>query len=286
MNIKKMVLPFMLAAILLVFLCSGFLFKNLGKKPEDQTEAIAKQDEKIALQSEKIAEQNKKIVEQDKLIASQNKRLDELEIIAKQVDRIRTDIKTSKVNLKDSDMSQIQKMIEEKVKLDVKKGTGPKIGIVSIRKIFRECKRSAKYRQEATAERQKADAELTKLDSEIKAQKAGLKTLKVGSENYMAQVKEILQKQAGLQAQQEFNKQQMVLKEQRITEAIYGDILRITGEVAKKKDLDFVFEKSDPILPALSASELELSMGMHKLLFSNGCLDISDDVMTILDSEE
>ena len=165
-------------------------------------------------------------------------------------------------------------------------GFSLKIGVVSIRKIFRDCKKSAKYRQEATAERQQADAELVKLESEIKAQKAGLRTLKIGSENYLAQVKEILEKQARLQAQQEFNKQQMSLKEQRITEDIYENILRITGEVAKEKGLAFVFERSEPQLPALSPTDLELSMGLHKMLYSNGCIDITDEVMTRLDSEK
>jgi hypothetical protein len=34
----------------------------------------------------------------------------------------------------------------------------------------------------------------------------------------------------------------------------------------------------------MSPTELELSMGMHKLLYSGGCVDISDEVMAILDS--
>jgi len=155
---------------------------------------------------------------------------------------------------------------------------------VSIRKIFRDCKRSAKYRQESNAERQKIDGELTKLDNEIKAQQAGLQTLKNGSENYMAQVKEVLEKQGSLKALQQFHKQQLALTEQRITEDIYGDILRITGEVAKEKGLDWVFETSEPELPASSPTELELSMGMHKLLYGDGCSDITNEVMTILDS--
>jgi len=279
MNIKKITWPFIVAAILLIALSSGFLFKNRGKTADDQMKTIAKQNEKIAEQDEKIAGQNSKIAEQDK-------RLTELESITKEVNRIQTDPNMLKVNLKDSDMSLIQQIIEKQVKLNMTKASLPKIGVVSIRKIFRGCKKSAKYRQEATAERQRVEAELVKLDNEIKAQKAGLRTLKVGSENYMAQVKEILEKQARLQAQQEFNKQQMVLTEQRITEDIYGDILRITGEIAKEKGLAFVFERSEPELPALSPTELELSMGLHKLLYSNGCIDISDEVMTRLDSEE
>ena len=286
MNIRKMAWPFILAAILLVILSSGFLFKNRGKNAKDQTNAIAKQDEKIAAQDEKIAGQNRKIAEQAKLLAAQDKRFAELAGITNRLNKIQVDLKTREVDINDSDMSLIRQVIEKQVKLNMTKASLPKIGVVSIRKIFRDCKRSAKYRQEATAERRQVDAELVRLDNDIKAQRAGLKTLQRGSERYMVQVKEILEKQANLQAQQEYHKQQLVLKEQRITEDIYGDILRITGEVAKQKGLAFVFERSKPELPALSPTELELSMGLHKLLYSNGCIDISDEVMTRLDSEE
>jgi len=276
----------MLVVILLVAVSSAFLFQKQPKNAERQMKAIAKQDEKIAEQGKLLAEQGKLLAEQDKNFVRQDKRLAELESITKKVDEIQANLNTRKVDINDSDMSLIQEMIEKQVKINVRSVNTPKIGVVSIRKIFRDCKRSAKYRQEAIAERQRVDADLAKLNNEIEAQKAGLKTLKIGSESYMAQVKEILEKQAILQAQQEFNKQQRALKEQRTTEDIYRDILQITGEVAKQKGLDLVFEKSEPELPALSPTELELSMGMHKLLYSNGCIDITDEVMARLNAKK
>ncbi len=288
MDNRKITWPFILAAILLVALSSGFIFNWGKKKAKDpnQMEAAAKQEEKLAVQDEKIAELHRKIDEQNKLLAAQEERLAELAGITKRLDKLQAELNTRQVDINDSDMSLIQEIIEKQVKLNVRKSDMPKAGIVSIRKIFRDCKRSAKYREESNAERQKIDAELTKLDNEIKAQQAGLKTLKIGSENYMAQVKEILEKQGSLKALQQFHKQQLSLTEQRITEDIYGDILRITGEVAKEKGLDWVFETSEPELPASSPTELELSMGMHKLLYGDGCLDITDEVMARVDSEK
>jgi len=298
MDNRKITWPFALAAILLVFLCSGFIFDWGKKKAKDpnQMEAAAKQEKKLAAQDEKIAELNRKIDEQNKLLAAQDKRFDELAGIMKKLDEIQASFNTRKVDINDSDMLLIQQIIEKQVKLNVRRADMPKIGVVSIRKIFRDCKRTAQYRQEVTDEFQRTEAEENKLNDEIQAQKAGLRTLKIGSESYMAQVKEILEKQASLQAKQEFkqaslqakqefNKQQRALKEQRITEKIYGDILRITGEVAKEKGLDLVFEASEPQLPALSPTELELSMGTHKLLYGGGCSDITDEVISRLDSE-
>lgn len=161
-----------------------------------------------------------------------------------------------------------------------------KIGVVSIEKIFQNCEKSAKHRKETISERNRVEAELDKLAKEIGADQAGLRTLKAGSSDHLASLKEIMEKQAKLQAQQEFHKRQMALKEQRMIEEIYKDILRETRGVAEQKGLDLVFEKSEPVFPALSPTQLELTIATHKLLYSGGCLDITDEVMARLDEEK
>ncbi len=140
--------------------------------------------------------------------------------------------------------------------------------------------------EEAVAERDSIEKELDKLSKEIEADKAGLKTLKQGSSDHMAQVRQVMTKQANLQAQQEFYKQQIGLKDQQWTEQLFKDILLQTGEIAKEKGLDLVFEKDEIELPAASASELMLTIRTHKLLYSGGCLDITDEVMARLDKEK
>lgn len=159
-----------------------------------------------------------------------------------------------------------------------------KIGVVSVRKIFQNCERTAKYREEAVAERDKIEAQLDKLAEEFEAEKEGLRALKTGSSDHMALMKEVLTKQAILQSRQKFYEQQMSLKEQIMIEELYKDILKITGEVAQQKGMDMVFEKSEPELPAPSASELTMAISTHKLLYSGGCLDITDEVTARLDA--
>jgi len=161
-----------------------------------------------------------------------------------------------------------------------------RIGVVSIRRVFQECKTNAKYRQEATAEQDKVIAELQKLSKEIEAEKAGLKTLKTGSSDYMEQVRVLLEKQAKLEAEQEFYKQHLALKDQRWTEQLYQEILEVTGEIARQKGLDMVFERNEPELPAPSTNELMLMIRTHKLLYSEGCVDITDEVTSRLDSQQ
>ncbi len=159
-----------------------------------------------------------------------------------------------------------------------------KVGVVSIRKIFQDSKRNAKYMGEAMAEQRKIIAELEKLEAEVEAVKAGLKTLKTGSKDHLMQMKEALIKQAAFQAREEFHKQEIALKDQRWTEELYKDILQITREVAEQKGLDLVLENSGIEFPALSANELMLTIRTHKLLYSVGCLDITNEVMTQLDA--
>lgn len=163
--------------------------------------------------------------------------------------------------------------------------TNLKVGVVSVLRILKDCKGNAKYRDEATVEQNKIMAELDKLKAEFEAEKAGLRTLKSGSDDYMQRVKEILTKQANYQAQQEFYKQQMELKDQRWAEDTYKEILRITSEIAKEKELDLVLERDEPDLPAPSYSGLMTILGTHKVLYSDGCLDITGEVMARLDAK-
>ena len=159
-----------------------------------------------------------------------------------------------------------------------------KIGVVSVRRILGGCKRVARYRDEAVAERDKVLAGLDKLSREIETDRAGLKTLKAGSSDHLARMKEILEKQASLQARQEFGKQQMALKERRLIEGLYKDILQKTREVAEQKDLDMVLEGGEPELSTLSSNELTLAISTHKLLYSGGCVDITEEVMARVDA--
>jgi len=162
--------------------------------------------------------------------------------------------------------------------------TTSKIGVVGIQKIFQDCQKHTRYMEEAAAEQQQAIAELQKLTAEIEAEEAGLKTLKPDSSDYLARFQEILQKRANLQAQQQFYKQSIEMKDQQWTEQLYKDILRLTGQVAQQKSLDLVLEKDNVELPAASARDLFMAIRSHKVLYSDGCLDITDEVMARLDA--
>jgi len=157
------------------------------------------------------------------------------------------------------------------------------IGIVSVRTIFENCKKHAEYREEVSAEQDRIVAELEKLSKQIEADKAGLNTLKPGSAEYLELYKNLLEKQAHLEAKEQYHKKQLSLKDQRWYEELYKDIIKATAETAKDKGLKLVLEKNQPDLPAAGLNELMLTISTHKVLYSEGCLDITKEVMERID---
>jgi Skp family chaperone for outer membrane proteins len=160
------------------------------------------------------------------------------------------------------------------------------IGVVSVERVLRDCKATANFREQLAADNKKMTAEEEKLSLEIKALSTGLQSgaLKVGSSDYLAQYKEMLQKQAELDALKEFNPRQSALKQQQWTGGLYKKILQTTKELALEKDLILVLEKSEPEFPV--QTDLGMIIGTHKVIYSGGCLDITNDVIARLDAEE
>jgi len=165
-------------------------------------------------------------------------------------------------------------------------GASSKIGIVSVMKIFRDSKKSVAHRTEIISEQNRMRAELESLAKQIEAQEATLKALKPDSIDYLAQRKELIDKRSSLEAQQEFNRERMVLKEYKWSKEFYQEILRVTSELAKEKGLDLVLEQDQIELLPLSVNDIMRTISTNKVLYSSGCVEISDEVMARLDIEQ
>lgn len=161
-----------------------------------------------------------------------------------------------------------------------------KIGIVSVEKVLRDCKATIQYREQMAIENARIAAEEDKLTKEIQALKAGLQigTFKVGSSEYLSQYWELAQKEAELAARKEFNPQQQGLKQQIWTQELYQKVLLATKELAEEKGLLLVLEKSEPEFPI--QRDLGMIIGTYKVLYSGGCLNITDEVTARLDADE
>lgn len=160
----------------------------------------------------------------------------------------------------------------------------PKIGVVSIWGVFRDCKRSLKYRTEMVAEQSKIKAELDDMEKEVATEEAELKTLKPGTAEYLTQVKTVLDKRAKFQAQQDYIKQQLSTKDKQWMEELYKDILAIIKELAQQKGLDMVFERTEPNFP-VSSEELRTAMNTYKVIYSGSCVDLTKEAVARLDAK-
>lgn len=221
-----------------------------------------------------------------KSVAEQDNTIVKVEELTKEIEGLKTDLNTLKTGGKDytKEMQEIMKKQAQLQSEPKQSGAGLKVAIVDIQKVFQGCKKGISYKNEAMAEQDRVVAEMDKLSKEIEAEKAGLKTLKEDSSDYMARAKDLFEKQANYQAQQEFYKQQMELKDKLWTKEIYQDVLRIAGDIAKEKGLDLVFREDGIDFSETNSGELGLAMRVQKVLYSGGCLDITDEITARLDA--
>jgi outer membrane protein len=161
-----------------------------------------------------------------------------------------------------------------------------KIGLVSVRSVFQNCKKNNDYKAKMTAEQDKIIAELEKLNKEIDALQADLKTRKAGSEDAMKLMKTITEKRASLEGQKQYYQEQFKVKDQMWTEKMYVEILDTVGKIAKQKGYDLVLEKDDVELPAASATELMLIIRTHKVLYYNDDMDFTSEVLAAVDTPQ
>jgi len=161
-----------------------------------------------------------------------------------------------------------------------------KTGTVSIRDIFRDCKANASYRDKALIEQNAQNAELDVLQKKIVADEAGLRALIQGTDDYMKQYETLINEQAQFEAKKQFLTQARVLKDRRWTEVLYKEVLRITKELAKKKGLNVVLEVDEPVFPMVNTDELMMALQTHKVLYSDGCVNLTAEIVVEMDKIE
>lgn len=157
-----------------------------------------------------------------------------------------------------------------------------KIGVVNSEKVLQQCKRGMSYQEQLKADQDKTIADLTKLKESMEADQEGLKVLKQGSDDYNKLLKQMLTKQAELDAQKQYQKQRLEGKDQEWTKSIYNDFLAIVSKIAQEKGLTMVIEKRE-MEPTMTINEMMVST--RPIIYSGGCVDISAEVLAALDAK-
>jgi Skp family chaperone for outer membrane proteins len=163
-------------------------------------------------------------------------------------------------------------------------GPAPKVGVVSMREVFKASAKHKQYSAQAMARQAQARAQLDNLRKEAEGDEAELKTLKQGTPDYTQQLQVVLEKRAKMQSQQEFLKQQSMLDDKKWLEDLYQAFAKASKDLAQEKGLDMVLERTEPEFPVPS-DELMTTLYMHKVLYAGGCVDLTAEVTARLDAD-
>ncbi|MCH8215302.1 MAG: OmpH family outer membrane protein [Planctomycetes bacterium] len=159
------------------------------------------------------------------------------------------------------------------------------IGVVSVMKVLRLSQKNTEHFKKVQAEQNGWRAELQKEAQELQADEASLKTMRPGSEDHFAHFRGMLMKQAKLEATEKFYNQMASAKGREWTEKMYQEVLAAVSEVAREMGLKMVFERTEPEFPLPNEQALASAMNTHKLLFDDGLVDISDQVIDKIDAK-
>lgn len=151
------------------------------------------------------------------------------------------------------------------------------IGVINLMEILRP---DRKYADEIVSDTNKARAELAALAKEIQTDEGELGTLKPTSADYLRQMETLAVKKAHFNAHRDFLDRQLLLKKQQWSQKMLGNAMRATREVAIEKALSLVLVKEDPNVPQLE--EMSTRIVTQKVLYCDGCLDITQDVQAKL----
>ena len=157
------------------------------------------------------------------------------------------------------------------------------IGVVSIRRVFENSKKNTKWQSDMDQERREMVAELEKIATEIKAIKADMDTRKPGSTDYKNLMRNSMEKESGLEAKEKFYQQHLTIKEHQWTEQFYLETLAAAGKVAEELELDLVLAKDENEFPASGANELMMIIKTSKIMYNSQDLDVTNEVIEILD---
>ena len=161
--------------------------------------------------------------------------------------------------------------------------TPARIGVVSVNRILTNSKKHAQWQEKMAVEDKTARAEVEKLGKELEAVQADMATRKVGSNDYMKLMRQSVDKEAAYEARKRSYERETSLKVQMWTESLYRDVLAVVSTVAKEKGLDIVVAKEEVEFPSAGIRDLMLSIRTNTVLYHSEHMDITNEVLAVLD---
>lgn len=162
-----------------------------------------------------------------------------------------------------------------------------KIGTVNIERVSVECNATLAYTEKLKADIQKMTAQEDQLNASIQALESELDTgaLIIGSQDFFDKNRELAQKKAQLGYLQDFNNQEQGLKSQLWKMDLYQKILKTAQDLGQEKGLYLVLATEEPNLSPQRVDDFANVVRTHKVLYSGGCVDLTDEVIKKLNEE-
>lgn len=157
-----------------------------------------------------------------------------------------------------------------------------RVGVVSVVTVMQNSEVHAKHIEAMNAEQDKLIREQNKEEEDLAAEAKLLQTMIEGSDDYNKQKALVFQKQGMLQAKAEYNKQYLTSKDLKWQSQLYKAVLTASKKVARDKGLTMVFERTEPSFP-IPSDGFAVTVSTHKLIYSDGCVDITADVLAEID---
>lgn len=158
-----------------------------------------------------------------------------------------------------------------------------KVAIVDVTKVLQNSKKHKQWQEKMTKDEEQMKAEFEKAKKELEVLQANLNLLKSGSKDYVDAMKEFLDKKGLLEAKDKFYQEKINMEMQQWTESLYVQMLDVTAKVAQKKGIDIVLAQEQLDLPSPSLRDFMLSMRTKKVLYCSTQMDITDEVLALLD---
>jgi len=159
-----------------------------------------------------------------------------------------------------------------------------RVGVVSVRRVMRQSQRYETYGKEMAAEQDKINSEMAKMNQDVEAEQARLKAFKAGTQEFLDQFKLVLDRQAKFQALQEYERQAASAKERQWNEQLFKEVLEATAKIAEQKGLGLVLERTEPDFP-IPPDLLLSTLSTYKVLYAKGCVDITPEVLAMVDKK-
>ncbi len=160
-----------------------------------------------------------------------------------------------------------------------------KIAVVSIPKIMAQSKYAATMQEQIVQQKNSSMAELEKLRTQMEAVRADMDTRKPGSAEHSKLRRELIEKRAVAEVHKEYLQEELMLQNKLSMEMLYARILEAVREIAQAKGIELVLDCDEVQLPSPSVSELTMMIQTHKVLHYAPSLDITDEVIKLVDSK-